>query len=82
MATTTTPATGELRLALDDILVGDDVRDVDQEHVENLAQSAGELYGRVLVSTTRLSSSCPTASAAARCCRARTRTSRARHSSA
>jgi len=24
---------------LDDILVGDNVRDVDQEHVENLAQS-------------------------------------------
>lgn len=39
MATTTAPDTGELRLALDDILVGDNVRDVDQEHVENLAQS-------------------------------------------
>lgn len=39
MATTTTPDTGELRLALDDILVGDNVRDIDQEHVENLAQS-------------------------------------------
>ena len=36
---TTTPDTGELRLVLDDILVGDNVRDVDQEHVENLAQS-------------------------------------------
>jgi len=39
MATTTTPDTGELRLALDDILVGDNVRDIDQKHVENLAQS-------------------------------------------
>ena len=39
MATTTTPDTGELRLVLDDILVGDNVRDVDQEHVDNLAQS-------------------------------------------
>ena len=39
MATTTTPDTGELRLVLDDILVGDNVCDVDQEHVENLAQS-------------------------------------------
>jgi hypothetical protein len=38
MGTTTTPDTGELRLALDDILVGDDVRDVDQEHVENLTE--------------------------------------------
>ncbi|MGI8729191.1 MAG: hypothetical protein ACR2LK_04265 [Solirubrobacteraceae bacterium] len=79
MATTTTPDTGELRLALDDILVGDNVRDIDQEHVENLARSAGELYGRVLVvfaaqhSATQLL--LPTASAAARCSRARTRTS-------
>ena len=39
MATTSTPDTGELRLALDDILVGDNVRDIDQEHVGNLAQS-------------------------------------------
>jgi hypothetical protein len=39
MGTTTTPDTGELRLALDDILVGDNVRDIDQEHVENLARS-------------------------------------------
>lgn len=37
MATTSTPDTGELRLVLDDILVGDDVRDIDQEHVENRA---------------------------------------------
>ena len=39
MATTTTPDTGELRVALDDILVGDNVRDIDEEHVDNLAQS-------------------------------------------
>jgi ParB/RepB/Spo0J family partition protein len=39
MAISTTPASGELRLALDDILVGDNVRDLDEEHVDNLAQS-------------------------------------------
>jgi ParB family chromosome partitioning protein len=39
MGTTTTPDTGELRLALDEILVGDNVRDIDQEHLGNLAQS-------------------------------------------
>jgi ParB/RepB/Spo0J family partition protein len=39
MAISTIPASGELRLALDDILVGDNVRDVDAEHVDNLAQS-------------------------------------------
>ncbi len=33
------PTPGELRLAPNDILVGDNVRDIDQEHVENLAQS-------------------------------------------
>ena len=33
------PTPGSLRLVLDDILVGDNVRDIDQEHVENLAQS-------------------------------------------
>jgi ParB/RepB/Spo0J family partition protein len=39
MATTTTPNTGELRLALGDILVGDNVRDIDEAHVDSLAQS-------------------------------------------
>ncbi len=39
MATITTVASGELRLALDDIVVGDNVRDIDAEHVENLAKS-------------------------------------------
>ena len=39
MAISTTPASGELRLALDDILVGDNVRDLDEAHVDNLAQS-------------------------------------------
>lgn len=39
MAISTTPASGELRLALDDILVGDNVRDLDAAHVDNLAQS-------------------------------------------
>ncbi|MCA1698186.1 MAG: hypothetical protein LC790_04490 [Actinobacteria bacterium] len=36
---TSTPVTGELRLALDEIIVRENVRDIDQEHVENLAQS-------------------------------------------
>ncbi|MGI8729590.1 MAG: ParB/RepB/Spo0J family partition protein [Solirubrobacteraceae bacterium] len=36
---TTTPASGELRLALDDILVRENVRDLDVAHVDNLAQS-------------------------------------------
>ena len=39
MAISTTPASGELRLALDDILVGDNVRDLDAAHVDSLAQS-------------------------------------------
>jgi ParB/RepB/Spo0J family partition protein len=42
MSTTTTPtaaSVGELRLALDDIVVRDNVRELDIEHVENLAQS-------------------------------------------
>jgi ParB/RepB/Spo0J family partition protein len=39
MAISTTPASGELRLALDDILVGDNVRDLDEAHVDSLAQS-------------------------------------------
>jgi hypothetical protein len=38
MAISTTPASGELRLALDDILVGDNVRDLVEAHVDNLAQ--------------------------------------------
>ena len=33
------PATGELRLALDDIRLRDNVRDLDEAHVDNLAQS-------------------------------------------
>ena len=37
MAISTTPASGELRLALDDILVGENVRDLDEAHVDNLA---------------------------------------------
>ena len=36
---TSTPVTGELRLALDEILVRDNVRDLDDAHVDNLAQS-------------------------------------------
>jgi ParB/RepB/Spo0J family partition protein len=42
MSTTTTPTTtsaGELRLALDEISVRDNVRELDLEHVDNLAQS-------------------------------------------
>jgi ParB/RepB/Spo0J family partition protein len=42
MSTTTTPTTasaGELRLALDEIAVRDNVRELDIEHVDNLAQS-------------------------------------------
>jgi ParB/RepB/Spo0J family partition protein len=42
MSTTTTPtaaSAGELRLALDDIVVRDNVRELDIEHVDNLAQS-------------------------------------------
>ena len=35
----TTPASGELRLALDEILVRENVRDLDDAHVDNLAQS-------------------------------------------
>jgi ParB/RepB/Spo0J family partition protein len=34
-----TPVTGELRLALDEILVRDNVRELDAAHVDNLAQS-------------------------------------------
>ena len=34
-----TPVTGELRLALDEILVRENVRDLDDTHVDNLAQS-------------------------------------------
>ena len=34
-----TPVTGELRLALDEILVRENVRDLDDAHVDNLAQS-------------------------------------------
>ena len=37
--TPSTPASGELRLALDEIRVRDNVRELDGEHVENLAQS-------------------------------------------
>jgi len=36
---TSTPVTGELRLALDEILVRENVRDLDEAHVDNLAQS-------------------------------------------
>jgi ParB/RepB/Spo0J family partition protein len=42
MSTTTTPtqaSAGELRLALDQIAVRDNVRELDTEHVDNLAQS-------------------------------------------
>jgi ParB/RepB/Spo0J family partition protein len=41
MSTTTTPtaSAGELRLALDEIAVRDNVRELDLEHVDNLAQS-------------------------------------------
>ena len=34
-----TPVTGELRLALDEILVRENVRDLDDAHVDSLAQS-------------------------------------------
>ena len=34
-----TPVTGELRLALDEIVVRENVRDLDEAHVDNLAQS-------------------------------------------
>ena len=34
-----TPVTGELRLALDEILVRENVRELDDTHVDNLAQS-------------------------------------------
>ena len=34
-----TPVTGELRLALDEIVVRDNVRELDAAHVNNLAQS-------------------------------------------
>jgi len=37
--TTTAPATGELRLALDEIRVRANVREFDVEHVDKLAQS-------------------------------------------
>jgi ParB/RepB/Spo0J family partition protein len=37
--TTTTPSVGELRMALDEIAVRDNVRELDTEHVDNLAQS-------------------------------------------
>ena len=37
--TTTAPATGELRLALDEIRVRENVRELDVEHVDKLAQS-------------------------------------------
>jgi hypothetical protein len=36
---TSTPASGELRLALDEILVRENVRELDDAHVENLARS-------------------------------------------
>lgn len=36
---TSTPVTGELRLALDEIVVRENVRDLDDAHVDNLAQS-------------------------------------------
>jgi hypothetical protein len=36
---TSTPASVELRLALDEILVRENVRDLDDAHVDNLAQS-------------------------------------------
>jgi hypothetical protein len=51
MAISTTPASGELRLALDDILVGENVvRDLDEAHVDNLAQSiAGGLLVPLIV---------------------------------
>jgi hypothetical protein len=36
--TVSTPATGELRLALDDICLRENVRDLDDAHVDTLAQ--------------------------------------------
>jgi ParB family chromosome partitioning protein len=39
MTTTTIPTTGELRLALDDIRVRENVRDLDLVHVDSLAAS-------------------------------------------
>ena len=39
MTTTIMPTAGELRLALDDIRVRENVRDLDVEHVESLARS-------------------------------------------
>lgn len=39
MTTTTILTTGELRLALDDIRVRENVRDLDPTHVDNLAAS-------------------------------------------
>ena len=39
MTTTTIPTAGELRLALDDIRVRENVRDLDPVHVDNLAAS-------------------------------------------
>jgi hypothetical protein len=36
---TSTPASGELRLALDEIRVRENVRELDDAHVENLARS-------------------------------------------
>lgn len=36
---TSTPVTGELRLALDEIVVRENVRDLDDTHVANLARS-------------------------------------------
>jgi ParB/RepB/Spo0J family partition protein len=39
MTSTTTTSAGELRLALDDISVRENVRELDSAHVENLAQS-------------------------------------------
>ena len=55
MAISTTPASGELCLALDDILVGDNVRDLDEAHVDNLAASIalrGVLVPLIVRSTT------------------------------
>ena len=36
---TSTPVTGELRLALDEIVVRENVRELDVAHVDNLARS-------------------------------------------
>jgi hypothetical protein len=54
MATTTTPDSGELRLALDDILVGDNVRDVGEPPVDNRTTRIAGFVDRGAASTPSL----------------------------